>query len=370
MDCIFIEELFFEVLQVALDRRERLSKVLTDDEWKALFKICQKQTLTAFVYTALGKLENMGQKPPKDLLYQWISISELIKRQNRMMNDELLEWTSFFGNAGLHSVVLKGQANAVLYPDPLSRQPGDIDIYVEGGRQKLYNLLIEKVGINENCRNNIAPSHHHIHLPRNKNGIEVEIHYQLSSGNHNPITNRRLQKLLKEEYLKGTELKQEGFGVPSLKFALIMQLSHIQSHAISSGIGLRQIVDYYYLLKAGGKSLSTSSINLSKLGLRNIAGAIMWIMKEKMQIEDKYLVVPADYMRGKILLNIIMDGGNFGHYSRKPAKGSLLSMALKKHVMKLPLMRLNASEVLWQEIDSVVFFIKTLPRRIGKRSLI
>ena len=34
---------------------------------------------------------------------------------------------------------LKGQANARLYPDKLSRQPGDIDLWVEGG----YKSVVE-----------------------------------------------------------------------------------------------------------------------------------------------------------------------------------------------------------------------------------
>lgn len=90
-------------------------------------------------------------------------------------------------------------------------------------------------------------SYHHVHLPENEQGVTVEAHFRPSSGNFNPITNRRLQLWLKKEILSAT-MVEEGFCVPSIRFALVMQLAHIQRHFLGGGIGLRHVCDYYWLL--------------------------------------------------------------------------------------------------------------------------
>ena len=36
--------------------------------------------------------------------------------------------------------------------------------------------------------------------------------------------------------------------IPTVEFNIIFQLTHIYSHLMNEGIGLRQLVDYYYVL--------------------------------------------------------------------------------------------------------------------------
>ena len=99
------------------------------------------------------------------------------------------------------------------YPDKYARQPGDIDIWVEGGRESVLALL----------PNHPKAAYHHVHLPKNELGVTVEVHFRPSSGNFNPITNRRLQRWLKKEILSAT-MVEEGFCVPSIRFALGLRL--------------------------------------------------------------------------------------------------------------------------------------------------
>ena len=60
-----------------------------------------------------------------------------------MIYQEAARVTQLFVEQGLPSAVLKGPANARLYPDPLSRHGGDIDICVPGGYDKVKQLLID-----------------------------------------------------------------------------------------------------------------------------------------------------------------------------------------------------------------------------------
>ena len=276
-------KLFFELIQVSLGQRDRLSKCPNETEWDELYAICQQQAVAGVAFPALDKLSKQGQKPPQDLLFDWLGLSEQVKAQNVLMNREVARLTRIFEDAGHRTTILKGQANARLYPHPLSRQPGDIDIWVDGGRPKVVNMLIRTgllkeapVFSNVGNPNKATDSYHHVHLPVNEQGVTVEVHFRPSSGNYNPITNRRLQKWLEREIENITpiavlqttpaedcSIKTQSpdsggevptFNVPSTAFALVMQLAHIQRHFMSSGIGMRQVMDYYFLLKTGNNN--------------------------------------------------------------------------------------------------------------------
>ena len=41
---------------------------------------------------------------------------------------------------GFPNCILKGQGNALMYPDPYARVPGDIDIWLDGGREKILDF--------------------------------------------------------------------------------------------------------------------------------------------------------------------------------------------------------------------------------------
>ena len=366
--------LFIELIQVALGQKEKLSRSPSNKEWAELFAISKKQSIAGVTFLALEQLNERDQKPPINLLYEWISVSEQIRRQNAQMNDDASRLTKLFQNEGHHTAILKGQANALLYPNSQSRQPGDIDIWVSGGKEKilqtlqrlnLYDGKLEKYETNDGA----TEKYHHIHLPKNENGIYVEVHFRPSSGCFYPVTNNKLQKYLTDEIIKGRTLVDEGFYVPSVKFALVMQLAHIQRHLLTEGVGLRQLMDYYYLLKSDTRKERLEVMpRLREFGLSHIAGAVMWVLKKVFGLEDDYMIASVDERRGKMMLSIVMEGGNFGHFN--PTKKQTRSWAnlVRGRLKKLELLKFDAREVIWGELHFVQFFITSLPERIRRRS--
>lgn len=381
--------MFFELIQIALGSRNSLSRKPSDKEWLVLYEWCEKQAISGFVFPSLDKLSEQGEKPPADLLFEWIGLSEQLKGQNKLMNTEVARLTKMLENEGHRTVILKGQANALLYPNPLSRQPGDIDIWISGGRKKVEQSLRKLDLLEGNLSKyhsvQATQSYHHIHLPMDENGIIVEVHFRPSSGNYDPFTNRSLQAFLEEEICKDNELTEFGFRVPSLTFALIMQLAHIQRHFMSEGVGMRQVIDYYYLLKKyhtditdltegkdptvdGRRESEITEKVLKRLGVEKIAGALMWVLHEKLGMEEKYLIAPMDEKRGEMLLEVMMEGGNFGHYSHFLQEGFSVTGSLKYRFKKYKLLKFNARETIWGEIDYVASFVTSIPERIRRRS--
>jgi len=161
----------------------------------------------------------------------------------------------------------------------------------------------------------------------------------------------------------------EGFRVPSLRFALVMQLAHIQRHALSLGVGLRQIIDYYFLLKSGNNNqLIIENGKLKSLGLHHIAGALMWVMKEVLLMDEGWMIARPDEKRGRMLLDIIMAGGNFGHCSPVIQQGFSFGRSLKYRIKQYDLLRFDVRETIWGEINYYGKFVASIPERIRRRS--
>ncbi len=349
--------LFFELIQVALGIRNRLSRKPTDEEWDCLYHTCQKQSIAALAYTALESLSEIGQKPPINLLYEWICLYEQIKQQNKIVNRNTVELCSKLEKDGFDCCILKGQGNAVMYPDPYSRTPGDIDVWLRGERSKTEDVRNIIRYVKENGSTGDA-TYHHISLGNYKD-TEVELHYR-PSHLYNPKHNRRLQRWFSKMADGGWQMAElpNGAGyirIPNREFNIVFQLSHVYNHLLHEGIGLRQIIDYYYLLKSdvrGNKEEVAKT--LKYLGLEKIAGAVMWVLHEKLGLPEDYLIAPMDERRGKVLLDEIIRGGNFGHYDFDNIKAT---SRLKKNVQRvkrdLRLMRCFPLECLWEPLFRV-----------------
>ncbi|MBP5303251.1 MAG: nucleotidyltransferase family protein [Bacteroidales bacterium] len=365
---------FFKLLRVALGMEQQFDCKPDGDEWLRIFKTVQQQSLIGVVFTVLDRLKP-DQRPPAGLTLQWMSKAEFIRGTNHLMNTHSARLTTLLEAEGAHTAILKGQANARLYPNPFSRQPGDIDIYVSGGRDNVTQLLI-RIGLLESVpklsdignEDKATSSYHHVHLPQNEDGVSVEVHFRPSSGNFNPITNRRLQKYLESEVLN-SEMVPEGFRVPPVRFALMMQLAHIQRHYFEEGIGLRQICDYLVLLQHSSEEDRTE-VNrlLVRCGLRKTCGALMSLMREVFGLDDRLMLSKPDERRGKRMLQDVMEGGNFGRYANPDRKNPWKRFSYSKR-RKFSLLSFDFREIVWSEIHYWKSVIETAPERFRRGSL-
>lgn len=353
-------ENFYKLLRIACGSGDSFTSV-PDAEWLEIYNEATRQLVLGVVYSALRKLPRDVQ-PPMEIMFQWASEVENIKGLNELLNSEATRYTQMFAQIGIRSFILKGPANARLYPDAFSRQPGDIDIWVEGGLKKVRQAL-KKLGFAQGYAMG-----HHIHLPTNENGVEVEVHFKPSSGNFNPVSSRRLLRYLEAE-LSNAELTPEGFYVPSMKFALAMQLSHIQRHFVGKGVGFRQLMDYYILLKNSSASdRDELASRLKPMGLFHIAGALMWLLQTVFKLDRDLMLCEPDEFRGKWLLNHALEGGNFGRYGIEE-KMNFVHRWFKKRIFIFDRVKFDFWEVLWCSLDYWPQFVKDIPLRIKLRKL-
>lgn len=382
-----LEERLFTLIRLAFGAGEGEStnfNVETAKEWSLLYSLASKLSVVGIAYAGVCKLPK-DRQPPLNLAFQWAGEAEAIRGQNRLINAEAAHLTELFQQQGRRTAILKGAANARLYPDKFMRQCGDIDIWVDGGREKVVALLQEldmmapeptgsfffsrnksREELYVEAKRRLAVSGHHVHLAQKLNGISVEVHFRPSSGNLNPFTNRRLQRYLLAE-LAHTEFVPEGFCVPSLKFALAMQLSHIQRHFVAGGIGFKQVVDYFVLLRNSSASdREEVACRLRKFGLYRTCCALMWVLGYVFGLERERMLCAPDAVRGKLMLEQILRGGNFGYYE----KGERLSIILRWFFRRRRALRFWSfapTEVIWSEVNYWKGLFRSVPYRIKLR---
>ena len=310
-------ELFYELVQIALGQRETLSHKPSDNEWGELFTWSQKQAVSGVVLIALDKLTRQRQKPPMNLLLEWIGLSEQIKVQNQLLNKRCGEITKQFADAGFRTCILKGQGNALMYSDPLSRNSGDIDLWVDGSRKEICDFVFSKCPDAED-------GDMHIEAPFFKD-VVVEVHYFPRYSNV-PKYDKRLQVWFKEKSeaqftnrVKLSPGSAEYVCVPTVQFNAVQQMSHIMGHFFVEGIGLRQFIDYFYVLKKLNEENCSDNFEelFEYLGMLKFARGVMWVEKEVLGLDDKYLLTSPDERLGKVILKEIEEGGNFGHHDKR-----------------------------------------------------
>lgn len=346
--------IFFEFLRFCIGSESEIPDSLKKADWKELYAIAKKQCLMGVLFEGIKKLsaEHVGMK--KDLLLQWMAENQMLEKANVRLNDAAIQVSEWFRKKGFRTCILKGQGNALMYPNPYSRSPGDIDIWVEGGDKRVISFVRSISPHEKAC-------YHHIEFPSYK-GVEVEVHYRpsflLCFWN-----NRKLQKYyerVKEEQFSHRVMfsEQREVAIPTVEFNLIFQLTHIFSHLMNEGIGLRQLLDYYFvLLHADIKNVVELQRNLKHIGLWKFAGAIMYIMHEVFGMPASRLIVSPNEKYGKFVLNEVLEAGNFGKHDKRNRFGkSQLGHNLQRVYRDIRLIKYFPAEALSEPIFRVWHF--------------
>ena len=326
------QKIFFDFLQFCIKTVAEIPASVKDADWKVMYAIAKKQALIGVLFHGIKQLPK-ELAPDAGLLMQWMGMAQKIRQQNIRLFLDSAKVCKKFKEVGFRNCILKGQVNALLYPDPYMRTSGDIDIYLDGGRNRVMQY------INKVCPNQVM-RYHHVDFPVMKSAIEVHF---TPSYMFFPVHNRRMQKRFKKVMdlqCSNIVTLPDGYGeitVPTTSFNVIYILSHLYRHVFTEGIGLRQLLDYYFVLVKWHMDLtnlteSNKSLpqmmqistdldalrhELKYLGLWKFAGAVMYVLHETLGLPEEKMIAPVDVNEGRFLLAEIMQGGNFGQYDTR-----------------------------------------------------
>ena len=387
---------FFAFLKYCLGYKEDMNRVIAGMDWQELYSFASKQALLGLCFEGIERLgkeypEELRRNPiGRELLMTWMGKAQQIRRQNRKVNAVAGKLFSMLREDGLRCCVLKGQGNALMFPNPYSRTPGDIDVWIDASRERIMEYAQKKFELGDDIRLQ--------HLETSLDGVPVELHFFPCSMN-NPIYHARLQKWFRRNadlqcsHIVGLPDGAGDIAIPTTAFNVIYQLTHLYHHFFDEGIGMRQIIDYFlvvndfskneivsskitpslFTLKEGSTfSPSPSSsgsgdvtalrcseplrykdggpskvspgcagwdrlgyaCELKHLGLWKFAGAVMYVLHEALGLPEEKMIAPMDEKRGKLLLEEILNGGNFGKHFTKYGHFTQQGMA-KKYFLKI-----------------------------------
>ena len=342
--------IIFDFLKCCLGAKGDMSKVVAGMDWRLLYEFASKQAMLGVCFDGI---ERLGKEYPevlrlnpigRDVLMAWMAKAQQIRRLNMNVNGVAAKLYSMLKEDGLRCCILKGQGNALMYGNPYSRNPGDVDVWVNASREVIMEYGRRNFDLEDDIR--------YQHLETTMDGVPVELHFMPCVMN-NPIYNARLQKWFRRNAdLQCSNVVElpDGAGeiaVPTTAFNVVYQLCHLYHHFFDEGIGMRQMVDYYYVLvkseegrvknctaTEGKANVTSLQRELKHLGLWKFAGAVMYVLHVVLGLPEERMIRPMDVRRGELLLSEILNGGNFGKHFTKYGHFTQQGMA-KKYFLKI-----------------------------------
>ena len=352
--------MLFELIRVAIGAQDCLSHSPTADEWGKLYEMAKKQSLVGVSFAGVQKLVAQQQEPPEMLYLTWMGMAAKTQQRNETVNRQCVDLQKRLSADGVRFCILKGQGAGLRYPSNLYmlRQSGDIDVWMAGGMEQVMRYV-----------NGIAPtdevngSHVQLHI---FGDTEVEMHYvPMRLGNR--LANKRVRSwLLDQEEVQMSHkvpFMDGALNVPTDEFDIVYQMLHIYKHLFNEGIGLRQLMDYYFVLRKGvdGEGRSRVRKVVSDFGLDKFASALMWVLQKVFGLNPIYMLCSPNPRDGKFLLDEIMQMGNFGYGDGRFSlnkEDSHLIRFWQSCRSKWRFISHFPSEVLWQPIDMFLRFFE------------
>ena len=324
--------LFKELIRCAVTADGSLGSVPEDREWAELLKTARKQSVIGVTFPVIDRIP-VESGPALGVYSKWALLDEKIRSNHGKTVSRARELCRILEQAGFRHCILKGIGTARYYPEPSRRQSGDIDIWVEGDRKETVSFLRSRWTVKDvvyhHCEADIFPD------------VKVEVHFTPSWMN-SPFANRKLQQYYRNSFDRQCLNLDEGLGVPvpTAEFSAVHCLVHIYRHILFEGVGLRQFMDMYFILKnlsASGRDEVRAIVK--KLGLKRCAGAVMYVIRELFDIEEERLLFKPDSRTGDFLLKEITLSGDFGIFDKRNKKVKGQSPIRKAYVRMTRLFR-------------------------------
>lgn len=401
--------------------RKSLTRMPSEGGWGELYAMATRQALTGVCFVGVQRLKSFGTVDIPEMLYlKWLGMAAKIQQRNKLVNAACGELVRQYTHDGLACCILKGQGNLVNYPEELreARTPGDIDVWcvptdpcgIEiavsdlDGKGAHYEHYEGKRGVIEYVKQlwkvegKKEPKSAYLHIDApNVEGVPVEVHLRPAFLN-SPLRNHRLQKWFDEQVIVSSGI--DGIPVPTNSFNAVFQLAHMYKHLMDEGVGLRQLLDYYFVLRSlhieqvdlsdldsrstnsgqdvcspTGQSMaqwaegmgivvaSNAEImhQVEKFGMKRFASAVMFVLQEVFAMPSEYCMCEPSEKDGRFLLSEIMQSGNFGQYDKRLKKidtefGILpfeIKRARRRFARNWLFATIYPEEVMWEPVTRV-----------------
>lgn len=317
MDQAGIYALFLNLLGAAIwDKPADVAQFrnLDDKTWKRIYHLSRRQSVSALIADKALSLPKECL-PTREQSLNLVAHIDQTKAMNRKMIRVLAMVTDWYREAGFPFVLLKGLANGANYPEPLLRNPGDVDLwlYRKGDSERAKTWLDAK-----GCQTADGDG---IHYKFEEQGISIENHRRVSYFDHRKYDRRFVaweKELAEKEHFASNQIGDLMVQQLPPETNAFFLFHHMYRHFIHAGVGFRQLCDWILFLKNNREQLDPYAFTALARSYK-----LFYPMQVFACAAVKYLdappdifpfTVPKDNFLAHKVMRDILEGGNFGFH--------------------------------------------------------
>ena len=278
--------------------------ITEDVDWQEVYQESVAQSVSALAFSNLDK-----SILPEEVAIAWEELTYQVMMSNMQVDSDHAKLHQILSSAKIPYVILKGNASASYYPDPMLRAMGDVDFLIDKQSVGKVDLLLRKNGFEA------QPNNHECERAYHK-GISVwELHWDVN-GVPGGEVGKKIHEYLSDmiEKAEPASLTNGEYLSPTPFHHGLVMLLPVARHMLTGGIGLRHLCDWaVFVDRIGDDFLGIFEDKLKNAGLWRFAQLLT-------QLSVVYLKCPEQSWMGELeydLLDALKDdlfaAGNFGH---------------------------------------------------------
>lgn len=310
---------FFELVRAGLWERDASLLSYEKIDYSSVFRLSKEQSVVGLVAAGLEHI--VDTKVPKEVVLSLVGETLQLEQHNNAMNFFISVIVDKMRQAGIYTILVKGQGVAQCYERPLWRACGDIDFLLsESNYQNAKAFLIPLANSVE------AEDISRRHLGMTINPWTIELHGTMHTG-----ISHRMNKVIdesQEDVFYNGNVRSWMNGdtqvfLPSPDNDVVFIFTHYISHFYGEGIGLRQICDWCRVLWTYRDKIRIDLLErrLKKMGLMS-----EW--KAFASLAVNYLGMPSEAMplfssnkkylrKASSLCHLVIESGDLGQNNDK-----------------------------------------------------
>ena len=317
-----VESLFLQLIRIACGNAVKFTSPVSAEEWEDLMNKTEKHGITGVAFDGVEKLPK-EHMPPLSIIMKWTAYVDCKERRSVRLNRVSVNMSAMFERDGKNACIIKGASVGCLYPNPHRRDVGDVDVWMAGGYDNVSEYVRKKF-----AKVKGAGGGHHLSVVMD--GVSVEVHF-MPAELYNFWHNRYLKVYYKEIEAKPwrsrIRLETGDFIVPEIQVSLVIVIVHLFHHWAFEGIGMKQVLDCYWVLKRVGKAGAEDSKGMDcgcrkradeirndtmalfeRIGIDKFVAALMYVLCQIGMDEDDLLCVPNVKYGQRLLDDIFVTG--------------------------------------------------------------
>lgn len=320
------QQAFFALVKAGLWEKDVRLLPFGNIDFKTIYRLAEEQSVIGLV--AAGLEHVIDFKAPQEVVLQFVAQTIQLEQRNTAINHFLCVMLEKLREAGVYSVLIKGQGVAQCYERPQWRAPGDVDLLLNDDNYRKGKVFLDKI-------TETRPKEYDFNKEYQVSigGWCLELHGSLRCG-LSAALNRTVDEIRDDicdnHNIRFWETDSKKIPLPEENDDALLIFTHFIKHFYKGELGIRQVCDWCRLLWTYRESIDTTYLEryLRKMGI-----LAQWKGFGAFAID--YLGMPAEAMplyssaskwsrKADSICSFVLEVGNFGHnidssyYSKYP----------------------------------------------------